>query len=61
MKTKLKLISGLAASLLLAAGLHAAAEKLDPITKDLGSRSSTDTKTPISVMDGPPSTCRIEE
>jgi len=47
MKSLIRLLSGIAASLLLAAGLHAAAGKLDPMTNDTNLQK-LDSKTPAA-------------
>ena len=59
MKTHTKLISGIAASFLLAVGLHAAAEKLDPITNNLGTQNLADSTTDSDQQSVPP--CWIED
>lgn len=45
MKTFIRFVSGIAASILLAAGLHAAAGKLDPMTQDAGLNKPEDSTT----------------
>lgn len=45
MKTLLRFVGGIAASILLAAGLHAAAGKLDPMTQDAGLNKPEDAST----------------
>jgi hypothetical protein len=62
MKTLTRLLSGFAASLLLAVGLHAAAERLDPITTDAGALNPADSTTDggkISCL--PCQACQIED
>jgi hypothetical protein len=62
MKNLTRFISGIAASLLLATGLNAAAEKLDPVTHDTGSFDPTDStneKGKISALPCEP--CAIDQ
>ena len=62
MKTLLRFISGIAASLLLAAGLHAAAGKLDPMTHDAGFNNPENGTTDQGKVSGQPCMpCNIDE
>jgi len=62
MKTLLRFVSGIAASLLLAAGLHATAGKLDPMTKDAASNQPENSTTDRGkICEGPCVSCAIDE
>jgi hypothetical protein len=56
MKRYTKILSGLAASFLLTLGLHAAAERLDPMTHDAGALEPQDATTDKGIVSEMP--CR---
>jgi len=54
MKILIRFLSGIAASILLAAGLNAAAAKVDPLSKEIGANKPENSTTDHGVQSTPP-------